>query len=147
MDSMAPANTVSRNPEKSSRSEHVVRRLRKARELIETDFDQPLCLSDLAAAAFMSDAHFVRQFRREFGLTPYRCLTDRRLQAAREMLRSTRMPVTDIVGAAGFGNRSAFSRLFKNRFGLSPQEYRMQNRRFRIAPAVVPPYRADARAW
>lgn len=147
MDPMATANGATRNPEKSSRSAHVVRRLRKARELIETDFDQPLCLSDLAAAAFMSDAHFVRQFRREFGLTPYRCLTDRRLQAAKDMLRTSRMPVTDIVGAAGFGNRSAFSRLFKNRFGVSPQEYRMRNRRFRVAPAMVPSYRPDVRAW
>lgn len=119
------------NPNQSRRRSHVVRRLVKARELIERAFDQPLTLSDLAAEACMSDAHFVRQFRDEFGITPYRYLTERRLAAARDLLANTRMPVADIVVETGFGNRSAFSRLFKSRCGLSPQAYRVSQRRLR----------------
>ena len=119
------------NPEKSRRRAHVVRRLVKARHLIDRAYDQPLTLSDLAAEACMSDAHFVRQFRAEFGVTPYRCLTERRLQAARELLATTDMPVADIVAETGFGNRSAFSRLFKSRCGIPPQAYRLRQRRLR----------------
>ncbi len=116
------------NREKSSRHQHVVLRLERARRLIDESFDQPLRLKDIAAAAFMSEAHFVRQFHAEFGITPYRCLTERRLLAARRLLEETAMPVTEIVSAAGFGNRSAFSRLFKARVGLSPQAYRQRAR-------------------
>ncbi|MDX1570228.1 MAG: AraC family transcriptional regulator [Xanthomonadales bacterium] len=112
----------------------MVRRLVKARSLIDRAYDEPLTLSDLAAEACMSDAHFVRQFRAEFGITPYRCLTERRLQAARELLAETDMPVADIVAETGFGNRSAFSRLFKSRCGISPQAYRLRRRRQRKAP-------------
>ncbi|MEM9304468.1 MAG: AraC family transcriptional regulator [Pseudomonadota bacterium] len=118
-------------PAVSARRAHVVRRLKLARQLIEEHYDQTLALADLAAAAFMSEAHFVRQFRDEFGVTPYRCLTDRRLRAACRLLERTAMPVTEIVVATGFGNRSAFSRLFKSRLGVSPLAWRRLSRRHR----------------
>ena len=138
-ETMATADHVNCNPNKSSRRAHVVRRLVRARNLIEEAYDQPLALADLAAAACMSEAHFVRQFHREFGVTPYRCLTQRRLTESKQLLAETTMPIADIVAAAGFGNRSAFSRLFKTHFGVSPQAWRINSRRRR--PLVGKPRR------
>ncbi|MDJ0654739.1 MAG: AraC family transcriptional regulator [Xanthomonadales bacterium] len=102
----------------------IVRRLHQARQFIEDNFDSPICLDDMAASAFMSSAHFLRQFKQQFSITPYQYLTHCRLQAAQKLLRNTEIAITDVVFASGFGNRSAFSRLFKERYGVSPMEFR-----------------------
>ncbi len=112
------------HPTRRSRRPDIIRRLERARHFIDDNYDRSICLADMAAAAFMSSAHFLRQFKREFGLTPYQYLTERRLHAAQELLVTTEIAITDIVFAAGFGNRSAFSRLFKERMGVSPLEFR-----------------------
>jgi AraC family transcriptional regulator len=100
--------------------------LRRARRFIEDHYEQSIGLDEMAAEACMSRPNFLRQFKGQFGLPPYRYLLECRLRAAQELLITTDMPVTDVVLAAGFGNRSAFSRLFKERQGISPQEFRMR---------------------
>ena len=105
----------------------IARRLQRAKNYVETHFDRQIGLNDMAGQAFMSSAHFLRQFKREFGSTPYQYLTQCRLQAAKKLLRETDTAITEIVFASGFGNRSAFSRLFKERCGVSPLEYRRIN--------------------
>lgn len=117
---MTNATVVSQRPKRPD----IIRRLRRSRDFIEDNYDRHISLSDMAAAAFMSSAHFLRQFKHEFGLTPYQYLTECRLRAAQELLISTQIAITDIVFASGFGNRSAFSRLFKERCGVSPLEFR-----------------------
>ena len=102
----------------------IVRRLNRSRQYIEDQYDRHITLDDMAAAAFMSSAHFLRQFKQQFDITPYQYLTECRLQAAQELLLNTEIAITDIVFASGFGNRSAVSRLFKERCGVSPLEFR-----------------------
>ncbi len=102
----------------------IARRLHRARRYVENNYDRHIGLDDIAQQAFMSSAHFLRQFKREFGQTPYQYLTRCRLNAAKELLATTDLAITEIVFASGFGNRSAFSRLFKERCGVSPLEYR-----------------------
>jgi len=105
----------------------IARRLQRAKSYVETHYDRQIGLDDMASQAFMSSAHFLRQFKREFGSTPYQYLTQCRLHAAKKMLRNTDIAITEIVFASGFGNRRAFSRLFKERCGVSPLEYRRLN--------------------
>ncbi len=111
----------------------IERRLNRARDFIEDSYDRPIRLDDMAASAFMSSAHFLRQFKQQFDITPYQYLTECRLRAAQKLLVDTNIAITDIVFASGFGNRSAFSRLFKERCGLSPLEFR---RRYRAKARV-----------
>lgn len=106
----------------------IVRRLNRARKFVEDNYDRHIQLDDIAASAFMSSAHFLRQFKQQFDITPYQFLTECRLHAAQRLLIDTQISITDIVFASGFGNRSAFSRLFKERCGISPLEFRRRNR-------------------
>lgn len=126
-----------------ARTESANRRLDAAREYISREYANELRLADLAGCAFMSEAHFVRQFGRRFGTTPYRYLLDCRLAAARRLLVETSFPVGRVVEEAGFGNRSSFSRAFKERYGLSPHHYRSMMRR-RQGPKRVNRYAAAA---
>jgi len=78
----------------------------------------------LAALAQVSEAHFIRTFRRTFGETPHRYLQRRRIERAMALLRDTDQPVTEVAFAVGFGSLGTFSRTFRDIVGVSPSSYR-----------------------
>src|SRR3990170_1251184 len=61
--------------------------LRRARDLMDREYAQPLDVPALARAALMSTAHFSRQFRATYGETPYAYLMTRRIERAKALLR------------------------------------------------------------
>jgi transcriptional regulator GlxA family with amidase domain len=65
-------------------------------------------------------------FKTVFQLSPYQYLLKLRLEKARELLTLTPIPVTEISIILGFQNITSFSRLFHQRFGYSPMQYRME---------------------
>lgn len=56
-------------------------------------------------------------------------LQTKRLNRAEFLLRTTRIPVAEISAQVGYNNTSYFYRIFRERYGLSPREYRMENRK------------------
>lgn len=107
--------------------QELYRRLHLAHDYIAACFDQPLCLDDIAQIACMSPNHLLRTFKKAFGQTPHQFLTDTRLRHARRLLVTTSYPVTDICLQVGFTSLGSFSWLFRQRFGLSPQAFRLLN--------------------
>lgn len=63
------------------------------------------------------------------GRTFKELLLEKRLTKAASLLRETRLPIQDIIGAVGYENTSYFYRMFRQRFGISPKEYRAQAER------------------
>src|SRR5256885_13880635 len=61
--------------------------LRRARDLIDRDYAQPLDVPAMARVALMSPAHFSRKFRAAYGETPYAYLMTRRIERAKALLR------------------------------------------------------------
>lgn len=96
-----------------------VERVHAARERIERSYDEAHTLSDLARSVGMSMFHFTRVFTELTGRPPHRYLTEKRLAAARDMLRQGRS-VTETCFACGFNNLSHFSRSFARYFGVPP---------------------------
>ncbi|THG34867.1 helix-turn-helix transcriptional regulator [Glaciibacter flavus] len=109
--------------------------LRRARDLIDRDYALPLDVPTMAARAFMSPAHFSRQFRSAYGETPYSYLMTRRIERAMALLR-TGMSVTDACVAVGATSLGSFSSRFSEITGMSPSEYR---RREHSAVSAMPP--------
>jgi len=118
---------ISRLPARrpSTRSE-LYRRLQRARDLIESCFDEPLKLRDMARTARLQDHHFLREFTRAFGVTPYRYLVRRRLESAHFQLRSG-ATVLDTCLRSGFTDPSAFGRAFRWRYGHPPSALGRKN--------------------
>lgn len=82
----------------------------------------------LCEAAGVSPAHLRRTFHRYVGVSPQAYLTDRRLDAARELLRTTDLTVAAVAERVGFDSAPYFTRLFAARFGVPPARFRHETR-------------------
>jgi transcriptional regulator GlxA family with amidase domain len=87
---------------------------------------QNLPLARLAAQAGMSERTFLRRYREATGLTPARAIERLRVEAARQLLADTRLPVKRIAARCGFGSEETMRRGFLRLQGVSPQDYRQR---------------------
>lgn len=84
--------------------------------------------SALAARLGVSDRHVRRLFVQAFGVPPIRYLQTRRLLLAKSLLTDTRLPITDVAFASGFGSVRRFNDLFRKRYRLTPSSLRSRRR-------------------
>jgi len=98
--------------------------LRRARDLIDRDYAEPLDLDAMAAEAGYSRYHFARAFTTAYGETPRAYLTRRRIERAKTLLRTANLSVTEICFLVGFSSLGSFSTRFRDQVGRSPSEYR-----------------------
>jgi AraC-like DNA-binding protein len=111
------------------------RHLLRARDLADAHFAEPLGVDEMAAAAGLSRAHFSREFRRAFGVSPHAYLLTRRLERAAALLRNTDHTVAEVCLGVGLQGIGSFTTSFKRAFGKTPTEYR----------ASLPPAASQAR--
>jgi AraC-like DNA-binding protein len=112
----------------------VVIHLRKARDLMDARFAEPLDLDAMARAAGFSRYHFAREFRAAFGETPGAYLSRRRVERAKDLLANANLTVTEVCMVVGFSSLSSFSRRFTELVGRTPSVYQK-----RIAERGGPP--------
>jgi AraC-like DNA-binding protein len=100
------------------------RHLLRAKDLADARYGEPIDVPTMARAAYLSPAHFSREFRRTFGETPHQYLLTRRLERAAALLRTTDRSVADICLTVGLRSVGSFTTSFGRLFGLSPTAYR-----------------------
>jgi AraC-like DNA-binding protein len=99
--------------------------LKRVDDHVRARLDRPLPVSELAAVAGMSRAHFTRLFTQATGLPPAEYVLGRRLDnAARLLVEGARLPVKEIATLTGFTDPNYFAKAFRRRYGLSPTEFR-----------------------
>jgi AraC-like DNA-binding protein len=109
--------------------------LRRARDLMDRDYAEPLDLDTMAGEAGYSRFHFARAFAAAYGETPRAYLTRRRIERAKTLLRTANLSVTEICFLVGFSSLGSFSSRFRELVGRSPSEYRADA----IAQTGLPP--------
>lgn len=92
---------------------------------MEAYLEHPLTLMQLAESVGLSNRQLERLFREYFDKTPSRYYLELRLRRARMLLRQTNMPVLQIAVASGFSSASHFARCFRDLFGHSPRQERL----------------------
>jgi AraC-like DNA-binding protein len=97
--------------------------LRRARDLVDRNYAEPLDVPSMARSALMSPAHFSRKFRAAYGETPYSYLMTRRIERAKALLREG-VSVTDACVAVGCTSLGSFSSRFSEIVGMTPTQYR-----------------------
>src|SRR6266508_1568405 len=98
--------------------------LRRARDLIDRDYAEPLDLEAMAGEAGYSRFHFARAFTAAYGETPRTYLTRRRIERAKTLLRTANLSVTEICFLVGFASLGSFRARFRALVGRPPSEYR-----------------------
>jgi AraC family transcriptional regulator len=98
----------------------------RAIQAMHTHLHEVLTLEDLASVAYLSSSHFHRVFHRLIGIPPGEFLSALRLQAARRLLLTTPLSVTDICFEVGYTSIGSFTSRFTHLVGLSPRLLRQR---------------------
>jgi len=98
--------------------------IRRAKEAIEAIPQRNVTIDQLSQSAFMSKYHFIREFKRQVGLTPHSFQIQNRIRRARRILREDRRAsMTQVALATGFYDQSHFIKSFTRAAGVSPSQY------------------------
>lgn len=100
------------------------RRIDKAFEYMNNNYDKPIALKDIAKLVSMTDVSFSRFIKKRTGNTFIDSLNEIRLGHASRMLIDTTHSVAEISYNCGFNNISNFNRLFKKKKNCTPKEFR-----------------------
>ncbi len=99
-------------------------RISDVQRYIRQHIDEPLNRDVLAAVAGFSVPHFHRIFSASTGESIAGYIRRVRLERAGRKLRMGAVDITEVALAAGYDTHAAFSKAFKQQFGLSPSEFR-----------------------
>ena len=109
-------NTVKRHPHHH--------RVAQLQQYIKQHLDEPLNRQVLANMAGFSIAHFHRIFTDYSGESAASYIRRLRLERAGRKLRMGAVDIMGLALAAGYNSHAAFSKAFKNQFGISPSDFR-----------------------
>ena len=108
--------------------------MRRVRDRIDREYQQPLDVEGLARGVNMSAGHLSRQYRQAFGESPYAYLMTRRIERAMALLRRGDLSVTEVCFEVGCSSLGTFSTRFTELVGVPPSIYRREA----LATAGIP---------
>jgi AraC-like DNA-binding protein len=97
---------------------------RRCKELMGNRLGEQISLRELAKECRLSISHFAAAFRQSTGESPHRWLTKRRVEAAKEMLLSSGLPLSAIALDCGFADQSHLTKVFTVMVGAAPGVWR-----------------------
>ncbi len=100
------------------------RALQLVMEFIRENLNTRFSLEELASLANLSPVHFARLFRRTTGMAPHQWLLEQRLKRAEDLLRNSRLPISQVAARTGFSDQSHLTRHFRRSRGVTPSEFR-----------------------
>ena len=100
--------------------------IRKAVEYFNSNYTTDISVGDYARSIGMSHSHFCHLFKKEMKESPTEYLRILKIDAAKELLNSTDMTISQIAYSLGFSDPLYFSRVFSAKENLSPKSYRQQ---------------------
>lgn len=103
-------------------TEHAL--VNKLKEYINNNLDQNLTRKELASQIYLSESYVSHLFTKETGEPLADYIANCKIELAKQLLSSNAYPVSVVAMKAGYSNFSYFSKLFKKKTGLTPNEYR-----------------------
>ena len=117
-------------------------RFAKVLQHLHQHYPHDIALARLADIACLSPYHWHRLYRAVLGETIYETLKRIRLHHAARLLLDSHKPLPDIARACGYGgNAQSFARIFRDAYGMSPQDYRARGG---VPYPALPPERTTA---
>ena len=97
-----------------------------ALQYISLNYTRSIRINDLANHIGINRSYLTSIFKKELSISPQEYLLNYRLQKAAELIKTTDLSIQEISGMVGYENQFNFSKMFKNMYGVSPRNYRMQ---------------------
>ena len=101
-----------------------IQSINRASHYIATHLDETIDVKTLAGVANLSDFHFCRIFKAIKGEPPIAFIARIRIETAAQLLRYSSLTVEEIAYNIGYESPASLSKAFKNRYGISPTQYR-----------------------
>ena len=102
--------------------------IQKTIRYIRTNLDQDLLVTEIAEYVNLNPVYLTRSFKKATGFSLKRFIENEKIEASKHLLSTTNLPVSVISGHVGYTNYSNFTRSFKLITGLTPTEYREQQK-------------------
>ena len=99
----------------------------QTKDYVEAHLGERLQNDQIAQALFLNVDHLNRIFKKETGMTLSEYISVKRIDRAKLLLLTTRMPVSEVAMSVGFQSFSYFSKIFKKRVGVEPSKFRASN--------------------
>lgn len=109
-----------RQPSGGSAARHAVE---DVRAYLDANFDRTVRSAELERLSGLDRYRLARHFRACLATSPYRYLTQRRLERARALLNED-LPLAEVAAASGFADQSHMTRQFRRTYGLTPGHWR-----------------------
>jgi AraC family transcriptional regulator len=103
-------------------------RMRRVLDYIDQNLEEEFTVSDLARMAHLSVFHFARVFANTMGMPPQRYVSQRRLESAKKMIGTGRLPLSEIAFRSGFSSQASFTRAFRRATNMTPGKFRQHGR-------------------
>jgi two-component system response regulator YesN len=107
-----------------SRQTSNVKVIDQAKRWITDHVAEDITIKKIADHVYMNPTYFSEYFKMQTGETVLDFLTRLRIDHAKELLRDTRLKLHDISGRVGYQDVKYFSKLFKQKLGMTPSQYR-----------------------
>jgi len=114
------------------------KKIRASMQFIRQYYDRPLTVEELSRTAGYSPSHFRRVFSQCCGMSPQTFILHTRLEGAKRLLLEDSKSVGEIAQMLHFCNASYFCRLFREKTGLTPHQFRQQARYSDIEAMLEP---------
>jgi AraC family transcriptional regulator len=98
--------------------------IEKAKEYLETNWQEEFDLNATAKAACLSKAQFIKLFKKHTGVTPHEYYINYKISKLKEKLLDTNLSVAQAFAACNMDYNGHTTRVFKNKTGVSPSTYR-----------------------
>ncbi len=95
---------------------------------MEQNYRRDLTVEEIADVCKLNRSYFSKLFKASKGCPPQEYLIRMRLAKAAEMMKTSSASIGDIAAYCGYPNQLHFSRSFKQHYGISPREWRSQNK-------------------
>lgn len=101
--------------------------VRQSKSFMEKYLSEKIELEKIASTAFMSRFHYIRIFKRVYGLSPRQYLRDLRINKGKELLKKG-ISISEVCFDVGYESLPTFCNAFKKATGYSPGEYQILNK-------------------
>ena len=102
--------------------------IQQAVAYIAEHYNRNISTQEIADAVYLSRSYMSELFTKTYGMAPHEYLTMYRLSRVKDSLRNSSASLSEIAEQTGFRDIFTLSRVFKQKYGLSPSAYRKQTK-------------------